>query len=113
MKRHKGGRPPLWEPPKGLHRRGLTASLRLPGQAGQRGKNELIDRLEAIARRYHEIEQEMARPEVAMDHEKVTRLAREQRTLLETVETYDAYRRARQEMERHKGGRPPLWETPQ
>ena len=87
--------------------------MRLPGQAGQRGKNELIDRLEAIARRYHEIEQEMARPEVAMDHEKVTRLAREQRTLRETVETYDAYRRARQEMERHKGGRPPLWETPQ
>ena len=73
--------------------------MRLPGQAGQRGKNELIDRLEAIARRYHEIEQEMARPEVAMDHEKVTRLAREQRTLRETVETYDAYRRARQEME--------------
>ena len=89
----------MGNPPKGLHRRGLTASLRLPGQAGQRGKNELIDRLEAIARRYHEIEQEMARPEVAMDHEKVTRLAREQRTLRETVETYDAYRRARQEME--------------
>ena len=73
--------------------------MRLPGQAGQRGKNELIDRLEAIARRYHEIEQEMARPEVAMDHEKITRLAREQRSLRETVETYDAYRRARQEME--------------
>src|SRR5438105_4278823 len=41
----------------------------------------------------------MARPEVAMDHEKITRLAREQRSLRETVETYDAYRRARQEME--------------
>src|SRR5437016_6610800 len=73
----------------------------------------MIDRLEEIARRYHEIENEMARPEVAMDHEKVTPLAREQRTLRETVETYDAYRRARQEMERHKGGRPPLWGTPQ
>src|SRR5437879_11819413 len=41
----------------------------------------------------------MARPEVAMDHEKITRLAREQRSLRETVETYDSYRRARQEME--------------
>jgi peptide chain release factor 1 len=59
----------------------------------------LIDRLEAIARRYHQIEQEMARPEVASDHAQLTTLAREQRTLREIVEAYDAYRRARQEME--------------
>jgi len=59
----------------------------------------MIDRLEAIARRYREIEQEMGRPEVASDHEKVTRLAREQRSLREIVEAYDAYRRARTEME--------------
>jgi peptide chain release factor 1 len=59
----------------------------------------LIDRLEAIARRYHQIEQEMARPEVASDHAQLTKLAREQRTLREIVEAYDAYRRARQEME--------------
>src|SRR5207248_603802 len=72
---------------------------RLPGGAGQRGKDEMIDRLESIARRYREIEQEMGRPEVASDHEKVTRLAREQRSLREIVEAYDAYRRARTEME--------------
>jgi peptide chain release factor 1 len=59
----------------------------------------MIDRLEAIARRYREIENEMSRPEVATDHEKVTRLAREQRTLRDIVEAYDAYRRARHEME--------------
>jgi len=59
----------------------------------------MIDRLEAIARRYHEIEAEMARPEVATDHEQITKLAREQRTLRETVETYEAYKRARQDME--------------
>ncbi len=59
----------------------------------------MIDRLEAIARRYHEIENEMARPEVATDHEKLTRLAREQRSLRPIVEAYDAYRRARKEME--------------
>jgi len=59
----------------------------------------LIDRLEAIARRYHEIESEMARPEVASDHGQLTKLAREQRTLREIVQTYDAYRRARHEME--------------
>ena len=59
----------------------------------------MIDRLESIARRYRQIEQEMGRPEVASDHEKVTRLAREQRSLREIVEAYDAYRRARTEME--------------
>jgi peptide chain release factor 1 len=59
----------------------------------------MIDRLEAIARRYKEIESEMARPEVASDHEQITKLAREQRTLRETFETYEAYKRARQDME--------------
>jgi len=73
--------------------------MRLPGKAGQRGKVEVINRLEATARRYHEIENEMARPEVATDHEKLTRLAREQRSLRETVQAYDAYRRAQREME--------------
>jgi peptide chain release factor 1 len=59
----------------------------------------MIDRLEAIARRYRDIEQEMARPEVATDHEKLTRLAREQRSLREIVQAYDAYRRARKEVD--------------
>ena len=59
----------------------------------------MIDRLEAIAKRYREIEQEMARPEVATDHEKLTKLAREQRTLREIVVAYDAYRKARKEMD--------------
>jgi peptide chain release factor 1 len=59
----------------------------------------MIDRLEAIARRYREIENEMARPEVASDHEQITKLAREQRTQRETVETYEAYKRTRQDME--------------
>jgi peptide chain release factor 1 len=59
----------------------------------------LIDRLEGIARRYHEIESEMGRPEVAADHAQITKLAREQRTLRETVEAYAAYKRARHELE--------------
>jgi peptide chain release factor 1 len=59
----------------------------------------MIDRLEAIARRYREIEQEMGKPEVASDHEKITKLAREQRTLREIVDAYDAFRRVRNEME--------------
>ncbi len=59
----------------------------------------MIDRLESIARRYREIENEMARPDVATDHEKLTKLAREQRSLREIVEAYGGYRRARHEME--------------
>ena len=59
----------------------------------------MIDRLEAIARRYREIENELARPEVVSDHEKVTKLAREQRSLREIVDSYQAYKRAKHEME--------------
>ena len=59
----------------------------------------MIDRLEAIARRYHEIEAEMGRPEVAADHAQLTKLAREQRTLRETVEAFEAFKRARHELE--------------
>src|SRR4030088_3248757 len=59
----------------------------------------MIDRLEGIARRYKEIEAEMARPEVASDHAQLTKLAREQRALRDMVQTYEAYKRARQEFE--------------
>jgi peptide chain release factor 1 len=59
----------------------------------------VIDRLDGIARRYREIETEMGRPEVASDHAQLTKLAREQRALRDTVQTYDEYRKARQEFE--------------
>ena len=59
----------------------------------------MIDRLEGIARRYHEIEAEMSRPEVATDHARMTKLAREQHALRDTVQTYEAYKRARHEFE--------------
>src|SRR5450759_2979716 len=59
----------------------------------------MIDRLEGIARRYREIEAEMGRPEVASDHAWMTKLAREQHALRETVQTYEAYQRARHEFE--------------
>jgi peptide chain release factor 1 len=77
----------------------MVATLRLPGKAGQRGSCGMIDRLESIAQRYRGIENEMAQPDVATDHEKLTKLAREQRSLREIVDAYDAYRRARHEMD--------------
>ena len=59
----------------------------------------MIDRLEAIARRYREIEAEMGRPEVAADHAQLTKLAREQRAIRDIVEAYNAYKAARHELE--------------
>jgi len=59
----------------------------------------VIDRLDGIARRHNEIEAEMSRPEVATDHARMTKLAREQHALRETVQTYEAYKRARHEFE--------------
>src|SRR6202158_4196360 len=59
----------------------------------------MIDRLDGMARRHREIEAEMGRPEVASDHAQLTKLAREQRALRETVQTYEAYKRARHEFE--------------
>ena len=59
----------------------------------------MIDRLEAIARRYKEIDSEMGRPEVASDHAQLTKLAREQHAMRETVQTYETFRRARHELE--------------
>jgi len=58
----------------------------------------VIDRLDSIAKRYREIENEMARPEVATNHEQLTKLAIEQRSMREIVEAYDEYRRAQTEM---------------
>jgi peptide chain release factor 1 len=59
----------------------------------------VIDRLEGIVRRYREIEAEMSHPEVASDHEQLTKLAREQRALRDMVQTYEAYKKARHELE--------------
>jgi peptide chain release factor 1 len=59
----------------------------------------MIDRLESIARRHREIESEMARPEVTTDHEKLTKLAREQRSLREIVTAHEQYRIARRDLE--------------
>src|SRR5262245_21186445 len=59
----------------------------------------MIDRLDAIAKSYREIEDDMARPDVAADHGKLTKLALYQRSLREIVEAYDGYLRARAEME--------------
>jgi len=48
----------------------------------------VIDRLEAIVRRYHELEEQMATPEVTSDPQRLASLGRELRGLEELVRTY-------------------------
>jgi peptide chain release factor 1 len=59
----------------------------------------LIDRVQAIVKRYRQIEREMTRPEVLSDHEKLAKLGREERQLREIVETYNGYRQAEADIE--------------
>jgi peptide chain release factor 1 len=54
----------------------------------------LIDRLEAISRHYAELESELAQPEIAADHEQVTRIARELAGMRDIVDAYRGYREA-------------------
>ena len=54
----------------------------------------MIDRLESISRRYSELEAELARPEVAADHEQVTAIARELAGIREIVDAHRRYREA-------------------
>lgn len=58
----------------------------------------MIDRVESIVRRYHELQEAMASPEVIADHNKLAQLGREARTLEELVQTYDLYRRAQADL---------------
>ena len=52
----------------------------------------MFDRLARIEERYEELSRLMADPEVAQDHERIARLAREQADLEETVQTYRRWR---------------------
>ena len=57
----------------------------------------MIDRLEAIERRYHELEEQMASPEVTSDPRRLAALGRELRGQEELVRTYGQYRDAQRQ----------------
>ncbi|HYW25025.1 MAG TPA: peptide chain release factor 1 [Terriglobales bacterium] len=59
----------------------------------------MIERLEAIDRRYHELQQQMASPEVTSDPQRLASLGRELRSLEELVGTYARYREAQRQAE--------------
>ncbi len=58
----------------------------------------MIDRLEAIARRHRQIQEDMAGPEVIADHQRLAALGRELRSLDDLVSTYSRYQEARREL---------------
>ena len=59
----------------------------------------MIDRLESMARRYRELQDQMARPEVVSDPQRLAALGREMRGLDELARGYDGYREAQRQME--------------
>jgi peptide chain release factor 1 len=59
----------------------------------------VFDRLRAIKERFTEIEELLARAEIATDHERVQTLAKERATLQDTVTLFDEYRAISQQLD--------------
>ncbi len=62
----------------------------------------MIDRLNAIEKRYDEIEKELAKPEVISDIKKMTELSKERTNLEKTVEVYKKYKKVLSDIEEAK-----------
>ena len=62
----------------------------------------MINRLEAIEKRYNEISNELSNPEVVSDIKKMTELSKEQRRLTPTVEIYKKYKEVLSDIETAK-----------
>ena len=58
----------------------------------------MIDRLEALARRRRQIQEEMGRPEVVSDHHKLASLGRELRALEPLIDAYERYLTAQRQL---------------
>ena len=62
----------------------------------------MINRLDAIEKRYNEISEELSTDEVIKDIKKMTELSKEQRRLSKTVEVYDKYEKILSDIETAK-----------
>ena len=62
----------------------------------------MIERLEVIVKRYNEIKDELASPEIISDIKKMTELSKEQTRLEKTVELYDKYKQVIDDIEAAK-----------
>jgi len=59
----------------------------------------MLEKLERIEKRYDDLEQQLADPEVAADYQRAAKIAREQAEIREIVETYRQYKRVLQEID--------------
>lgn len=62
----------------------------------------MIDRLEATLKRYNEIGEELASPEIISDIKKMTLLSKERTGLEKTVEVYKEYKKVLEDIEEAK-----------
>lgn len=62
----------------------------------------MIERLEGMVNRYHEINEMMMAPEIVSDNKMLAKLGREQADLTQVVETYTDYKSSMQQMEEAK-----------
>ena len=62
----------------------------------------MINRLEAIQKKYNEITEELTKDETIKDIKKMTELSKEQRRLSETVDIYQKYKRILSDIEAAK-----------
>ena len=63
---------------------------------------QVIDRLEAMVKRYNDITEELSKPETVQDIKKMTELSREQTRLSEAVELYNHYKDVLKNIEEDK-----------
>ena len=62
----------------------------------------MIDRLDAMVKRYNDITEELSKPETIQDIKKMTELSREQTRLSEAVELYSHYKNVLKNIEEDK-----------
>ena len=62
----------------------------------------MLERLEVIEKRYNEIEEELANPEIISDIKKMTELSKERTSLEKTVEVYNEYKKVLSDIEEAK-----------
>ena len=62
----------------------------------------MINRLEAILKRYNEIKEELSSPEIVSDIRKMTELSKEQTRLEKTVNIYEEYKKVLEDIEAAK-----------
>lgn len=62
----------------------------------------MIERLEGMVNRYHEITDLMMMPEITSDSKQLAKLGREQAELTQVVETYTEYKKTAESLEEAK-----------